>query len=223
MRHAKARKRNLNGFTFAVGLMVVGGTFSLAVQATPPSDAETGRYVVASDFTTGQRETALVKVGEDVQPVIADIDTSVTQETSMPQIHVSPNPEPIVTPPPPPPPVEKPKKKTPTPKEPAAKVPAGDAQNMAYDMVQGYGWSDTEFACLVNLWQRESNWNHLAENRSSGAYGIPQSLPGSKMASAGDDWRTNPKTQISWGLGYIKNRYGTPCGAWDHSERIGWY
>ena len=70
---------------------------------------------------------------------------------------------------------------------------------------------------------RESRWDYRAMNPSSGAYGIPQSLPGSKMASAGSDWRTNPVTQIRWGLGYIAVRYGTPCGAWAHSESVGWY
>ncbi|PKQ25816.1 MAG: hypothetical protein CVT64_07150 [Actinobacteria bacterium HGW-Actinobacteria-4] len=93
-------------------------------------------------------------------------------------------------------------------------------QQMASDL---YGWAGDEWACLDALWKRESNWRHTAENKSSGAYGIPQALPGSKMATKGDDWRTNPATQIEWGLGYIKNRYGTPCGAWAHSEEIGWY
>lgn len=98
-----------------------------------------------------------------------------------------------------------------------------DPRGIAQGMVAARGWSDSEFQCLVSLWQRESNWNPYAENPSSGAYGIPQSLPGSKMASAGDDWRTNPVTQITWGLGYIANRYGSPCGAWAHSEAVGWY
>lgn len=71
-----------------------------------------------------------------------------------------------------------------------------------------------QFACLETLWEHESNWNHLAENPRSGAYGIPQALPGDKMATAGDDWKTNPQTQIDWGLDYIKQRYGTPCEAW---------
>lgn len=86
-----------------------------------------------------------------------------------------------------------------------------------------YGWNDQQFTCLVNLWNRESGWNHLARNPHGGAYGIPQSLPASKMASAGADWRTNPETQINWGLGYISGRYGTPCSAWAHSERYNWY
>jgi len=93
----------------------------------------------------------------------------------------------------------------------------------AQALVAQRGWNDAQFQCLVRLWTEESNWNYRATNRSSGAYGIPQSLPGSKMASAGADWRTNPVTQITWGLGYIAGRYGTPCGAWAHSQSYNWY
>ncbi len=85
------------------------------------------------------------------------------------------------------------------------------------------GMGNDQYSCLVALWARESGWNVYAYNASSGAYGIPQSLPGDKMASAGADWATNPATQISWGLSYITSRYGTPCGAWAHSENNGWY
>lgn len=86
------------------------------------------------------------------------------------------------------------------------------------------GWTGSQWTCLYQLWQKESKWNHLARNRSSGAYGIPQALPGSKMAIAGADWETNPATQIIWGLDfYIVRRYGTPCGAWQHSQAVGWY
>ncbi|OLT39327.1 hypothetical protein BJF82_08070 [Kytococcus sp. CUA-901] len=90
-------------------------------------------------------------------------------------------------------------------------------------MVAARGWSSAEFQCLDNLFTRESRWTWNATNPSSGAYGIPQALPGHKMASAGADWRTNPATQIEWGLGYISGRYGTPCGAWAHSEAHNWY
>jgi hypothetical protein len=86
---------------------------------------------------------------------------------------------------------------------------------------EGFGLN--QFPCLDKLWKKESGWNYKALNSSSGAYGIPQSLPGSKMASAGSDWKTNPATQIEWGLGYIKGRYDTPCGAWSHSQNVGWY
>ena len=99
----------------------------------------------------------------------------------------------------------------------------GSAQAIGYQMVMARGWGDDEFACLSALWQRESGWRVNAHNRGSGAYGIPQSLPGNKMASAGADWETNPATQITWGLGYISARYGTPCGAWEKSQRSGWY
>lgn len=99
----------------------------------------------------------------------------------------------------------------------------GSAQRIAYDMLPSFGFNQgTEYSCLVSLWDRESGWRWDAEN-ASGAYGIPQSLPGSKMASAGSDWQTNPATQIRWGLGYISSTYGTPCNAWGHEEADGWY
>jgi hypothetical protein len=85
----------------------------------------------------------------------------------------------------------------------------------------GYGLD--QMPCLDKLWTRESNWTISSENKSSGAYGIPQALPGDKMAAYGSDWRTNAVPQIRWGLNYIKSRYSTPCGAWDHSQATGWY
>ncbi|MDN3495185.1 hypothetical protein QL996_04540 [Planococcus sp. APC 4015] len=100
--------------------------------------------------------------------------------------------------------------------------PAG-AQASARAMLSGYGWGDDQFGCLVSLWNKESGWNYLAHNASSGAHGIPQALPGSKMGSAGADWQTNAATQVAWGLGYIAGRYGNPCGAWSHSQSVGWY
>jgi hypothetical protein len=99
----------------------------------------------------------------------------------------------------------------------------GTAQAIAYEMVLARGWGDDQFACLRALWQKESGWRVNAYNASSGAYGIPQALPGNKMASAGADWETNPATQITWGLGYIGSRYGDPCGAWASSQSRGWY
>jgi hypothetical protein len=104
-----------------------------------------------------------------------------------------------------------------------ATAPSGNPQQIAQKMVKAKGWSDADFTCLVKLWTRESSWNPSANNASSGAYGIPQALPGSKMASAGADWKTNPETQIKWGLGYIEGRYKNPCGAWAHSESHNWY
>jgi hypothetical protein len=106
---------------------------------------------------------------------------------------------------------------------PAAPVPSGSAQQIAMGMLGSYGWSSGQFSCLNSLWNQESGWNVYATNPTSGAYGIPQALPGDKMASAGPDWQTNAATQIRWGLSYIQSLYGSPCGAWAHEEADGWY
>ncbi len=99
----------------------------------------------------------------------------------------------------------------------------GTAQSTAYNMMASFGFSpQTYFGCLVDIWNRESGWVYDAEN-ASGAYGIPQALPGGKMASAGADWQTDPATQIRWGLGYIKTTYGNPCSAWAFEEANGYY
>ncbi len=97
------------------------------------------------------------------------------------------------------------------------------AQAYAAGQLAAKGWGAGEMSCLTQLWTRESSWLTSAENASSGAYGIAQSLPAEKMASTGADYRTNYKTQIRWGLTYIEGRYGTPCGAWGHSNDVGWY
>lgn len=101
-------------------------------------------------------------------------------------------------------------------------VPAGSPQQIAAGMVAARGWGADQFSCLVSLWNKESGWRVDAAN-PSGAYGIPQSLPGEKMSAAGSDWQTNPATQITWGLGYIAGVYGTPCAAWGHSQATNWY
>ncbi len=88
-----------------------------------------------------------------------------------------------------------------------------DPKSLARQVMGEYGFSAGQWGCLDQLWIGESNWNYRASNASSGAYGIPQSLPGSKMASIAGDWQTNPETQIRWGLNYIKQSYGSPCGA----------
>lgn len=90
-------------------------------------------------------------------------------------------------------------------------------------MATTYDWCGQQYLCLNTLWERESGWRSNAHNRSSGAHGIPQALPGNKMASAGPDWYTNPTTQIRWGLKYIKGRYGTPCQALNAWFDKGWY
>ncbi|MDQ0895837.1 hypothetical protein [Agromyces ramosus] len=104
-----------------------------------------------------------------------------------------------------------------------ANTPDG-ARATARDLAASrYGWTESQFQCLDKLWQKESGWSYTAYNASSGATGIPQSLPGSKMATAGADWQTNAATQIAWGLDYIQRGYGTPCSAWSHSQSMNWY
>lgn len=142
-----------------------------------------------------------------VQEFSADGDVEITAETADYEIS-----EPA--PPPAPAPAFAP---------PAGRPDPGTAQAIAADMVAARGWGGAEFDCLVALWNKESGWNAYAMNPYSGAYGIPQALPGNKMATAGADWQTNPATQITWGLNYIQGRYGSPCGAWGHSQQVGWY
>jgi len=96
------------------------------------------------------------------------------------------------------------------------------ARGIAYGLLPAFGFSTAQYGCLNKMWTNESNWIYNAEN-ASGAYGIPQALPGDKMASAGPDWQTDPTTQIKWGLGYIKSVYGTPCNAWAFWQAHGWY
>ena len=120
--------------------------------------------------------------------------------------------------------IEEPKKqveiigaKLPTPTNPT------EAQAIGKEMMLAAGFGEDQWGCLYNLWMRESGWRTTAGNVSSGAYGIPQSLPASKMAAFGGDYLTNPRTQIAWGLSYIKGRYGTPCGGWSAFQAKGWY
>jgi hypothetical protein len=107
---------------------------------------------------------------------------------------------------------------------PAAPADPTGAEAIGKSLLPSFGYDQTtQWDCLYNLWMRESGWNVYAENTSSGAYGIPQAYPGDKMASVGADWQTNPTTQITWGLGYIKSIYGTPCGAWQNEVNEGFY
>ncbi|MEU2129730.1 transglycosylase SLT domain-containing protein [Streptomyces sp. NPDC018352] len=96
---------------------------------------------------------------------------------------------------------------------------AASAQGTARAMIG----DAAQFQCFSNIVQHESGWNHTATNASSGAYGLVQALPGSKMASAGADWKTNPSTQIKWGMDYMNSRYGSPCGAWSFWQANHWY
>ncbi len=98
-----------------------------------------------------------------------------------------------------------------------------DPRTIAMMLLPEYGWDSTQFSCLDQLYISESDWDPYATNSSSGAYGIPQSLPAEKLAAAGADWRTNPATQIEWGLDYIRSSYGTPCSAWSFKQGNNWY
>jgi hypothetical protein len=172
------------------------------------------RFAHVTDRYAGQHPQAL-DVGADYQPV------SLERE----QYNATLPPKPVVTPPPAAPkkaaaPVTKAAATAAAPAAPAAAP--GTAQAFAQQYLASMGMGADQFSCLVSLWNRESGWNTHAAN-PSGAYGIPQALPGSKMASAGPDWQNSYETQIKWGMGYITGRYGTPCGAWGHSQSTGWY
>mgnify|MGYP003840553117 FL=1 len=104
-----------------------------------------------------------------------------------------------------------------------ARTPDGAREVAKALMEEKFGWGDKQYACLDDLWIKESHWNYRASNKRTGAHGIPQALPATKMDSAGTDWRTNPVTQISWGLRYIEVRYDTPCKAWAKFKRSNWY
>jgi hypothetical protein len=105
----------------------------------------------------------------------------------------------------------------------AATPEVGSPKAYALEYIETFGWGLDQYSCLESLWTRESQWRTLATNPSSGAYGIPQAWPGSKMAAEGPDWMTNHETQIRWGVKYIAARYDDPCGAWAHSEKHNWY
>ena len=182
-----------------------------------------------------------------VTPVVKPPVTPVTTPVAQPVKPVTPKPvaskptapkptAPKPAPPPPPKPAPRPAPRpAPAPAPTPAPKPApttvivvtpGSAQAIAKSMMGAYGWNTTsQFSCLVNLWNGESGWRWNATNPASGAYGIPQAWPANKMATAGADWRTNPRTQIRWGMGYIKGRYGTPCAAWSAwlSRSPHWY
>ncbi|TCC46759.1 hypothetical protein E0H75_27335 [Kribbella capetownensis] len=99
----------------------------------------------------------------------------------------------------------------------------GTPKEVAMNLLPDHGWGESQFSCLEKLWNKESRWRVDADNPTSTAYGIPQALPGNRMAAYGSDWRTNPVTQIKWGLDYIEDAYGSPCSAWGHSQAKGWY
>jgi Transglycosylase SLT domain len=194
--------------TASAATVVVVAIALLVIVGRPGSSTDPLGAAVAQ-VSTGRQ--GLVLEQERQKVILQDVATQSFNVTSAPKISTAPPPSsgnsggsggpPIVSAPPPSP---------------------GTAQSIAYHMLGSFGFSTSQFGCLDNIWSRESGWRYNAAN-ASGAYGIPQALPGSKMATAGADWLTNPATQIKWGLGYIQSRYGTPCQAWAAWQAQGWY
>ncbi len=191
--------------TAAAATVAVVGISLLVITGRPGSVTDPLGAAIAQ-VSSGKQGVALEQ--ERQQVILQDAATQAFSVTSAPKISSAPPPAapatgtPVVASGPPPDP--------------------SSAQGIAYKLLPSYGFSTSQYGCLNDLWSRESGWRYNAEN-ASGAYGIPQALPGSKMASAGPDWQTNPTTQIKWGLGYIKSVYGSPCNAWGHEEADGWY
>lgn len=212
---ASARSTRTRGVLSGVSLVAAAGFVLVSVAASPGSEVMAEPASLPSQPLAGQAVDAVT--GSQASLVRDEIVVHTPTPTP------TPTPEPAAAAAPAAPAAAS------APRAASIAIPAvaapnpGSAQAAARQMVLARGWGEDQYSCLYNLWQRESNWNVYAQNRSSGAYGIPQALPGSKMATAGADWQTNPITQINWGLGYIAGRYGTPCGAWGHSESVGWY
>ncbi|MET0714425.1 MAG: lytic transglycosylase domain-containing protein [Mycetocola sp.] len=219
VRRAFERPRSRSPFTLFIFAFTAAVGFVAVNVVDPYSGATASPYFQVAERYDGKATQNLAVAGA--------YDTSFTRDGYT-----------VIAPPPPPPPVvvepvvKDAKKATEVKNEvkkatsaplPVVKADPGSAQAIAHDMVLARGWGEDQFSCLVSLWNKESGWRVNASNKSSGAYGIPQALPGSKMGSAGSDWATNPATQITWGLGYISGRYGTPCGAWSHSQAKNWY
>jgi hypothetical protein len=209
--HASARKTRTRGVLSGLSLLAAAGFVLVTLAASPGEQVMAEPAALPSDNRPGQ---ALDAVTGSQTALVRD---EIVVHTPTP----TPTPEPVVAAPSGGGGTAAAAASIAIPR--AAAPNPGSAQAVAREMVLARGWGEDQYACLYNLWQRESNWNVYAQNRSSGAYGIPQALPGSKMATAGADWQTNAVTQISWGLGYISGRYGTPCGAWGHSQSVGWY
>jgi hypothetical protein len=198
---------------------------ALAVAATL-----SGSGIAVAHFVSRPRPTAAAASTVDIadrtnQRVSRDLDRSLSPSPSgSASASASPSPSPSPSPTRPSPSPTRPAPKPTT----KAAVPAGCGQYtgnqlIACQLLPSYGFSTSEMSALVPMWNKESSWNVSAQNPSSGAYGIPQALPGDKMATVASDWRTNPATQIKWGLGYIKDRYGTPSAAWAFWQANGWY
>jgi hypothetical protein len=187
---------------------ICAAAFAVFVLYGPAGSTPDPLAVAVAQGVTGKSATMLEN--ERQQIILEDADSQKFTVTSEPTITSNPAPTtssgptgaPLVASGPPPDPTS--------------------AQGIAYNLLPSYGFSTDQFGCLSDIWTRESGWRYNAEN-ASGAYGIPQALPGDKMASAGPDWQTDPTTQIKWGIGYIKDVYGSPCQAWAFWQDHGWY
>ena len=194
----------------AAAATVVVVAIALLVVAGRPGSVTDPLGAAVAQVSTGRQGLALEH--ERQQVILQDVATQSFSVTSAPKISTAPPPT----------------SSSPVNQGGAPIVPSGPppnpatAQGIAYQLLPSFGFSTSQFGCLNNIWSRESGWRYNAAN-ASGAYGIPQALPGSKMASAGPNWQTNPTTQIKWGLGYIKSRYGSPCQAWAAWQAQGWY
>lgn len=197
---------------YAAGVIALGAMFGLSAavpEGQPGAEQPTGTPAAAAPVDR-PHPWAISRGQRRAQPVVE----AKTPLAQAPQSSPRPTPtEPPQSQAPPPPP----------PDAPADCDSYSGNRLIACAMLGDYGFGIDQMPALDNLWTRESGWNELAANPSSGAYGIPQALPGDKMATCGDDWRTNPATQICWGLGYIKDRYGDPAGAWAFFQSRGWY
>lgn len=193
-------------FTAAVGFALVNVVDPFSGTTTTPAYAE-----AVQNIPTTQRYD-----GAPAQNLTAPDAAALTITRDAVTVKEKPKPTPTPTPTP----SATAAKKSSGSSAPSAPIPSpGTAKDIAYQMLQSRGWGDDQWSCLDQLWSRESGWRVNASN-PSGAYGIPQALPGSKM---GPGWETDASVQISWGLGYISGRYSTPCGAWAQSESAGWY
>ncbi|GAA2075170.1 lytic transglycosylase domain-containing protein [Actinomadura alba] len=215
----RSRRRRLIkiGAVAAAAVVVVGGGTAGAMAMTGGSDKDTVAPAPLADAARNQPSEAELKAAEERRLKLAAQRASRDarkDSVKRPALALKGTPLPSKTP-------ESDSAGDPPPA--GNPVPAGEAQRIAKAMLPEFGFNPaTQFGCLVKLWDKESGWRVTAAN-PSGAYGIPQALPGSKMATAGADWRTSAATQIKWGLGYIKSRYDTPCGGWAAFNRQGWY
>jgi hypothetical protein len=212
---ARHRRRYL--LAVAVIVAAVLGASGLAV-----AHVGSGRTATATATLTSTSADVADRTDRRVSRDLARSDPSSPSPTAS-----STSPSPSTASPTPPAPRPSPTQPAAKPSTPAA-VPAGCGQYsgnqlIACQLLPSFGFATSQMSSLVPMWNRESGWNTTAQNPSSGAYGIPQALPGDKMATVASDWRTNPATQIKWGLGYIKDRYGTPSAAWAFWQNNGWY